>query len=92
MNTMATSRQLVNYLCIISSNNDCYSKDTHSEKAPLNKTPGLKYEHGHLVVTSNQLFIINSYTKTKFSKNLKSYWQNFFLCDRYLSYYPFYLS
>ena len=71
MNTMATSRQLVNYLCIISSNNDCYSKDTHSEKAPLNKTPGLKYEHGHLVVISNELFIINSYTETKFSKNLK---------------------
>ena len=67
---MATSRQLVNYLCIISSNNDCYSKDTHSEKAPLNKTPGLKYEHGHLLVTSNQLFIINFYTETKFSKNL----------------------
>ena len=89
---MATSRQLVNYLCIISSNNDCYSKDTHSEKAPLNKTPGLKYEHRHLVVISNELFIINSYTETKFSKNLKSYWKNLFLCDRCLSYYPFYLS
>ena len=41
-------------------------KDTHREKASLNKTSAL--ENIQVVCTSNQLFITGSYTETKFSK------------------------
>ena len=51
-------------------------KDTHMEKAPLNKTPALSESMNMesmnmdiwVVGTPNQLFITGSYTETKLSK------------------------
>ena len=46
-------------------------KDTHMEKAPLNKTPALSESMNMdiwVVGTPKQLFITGSYTETKLSK------------------------
>ena len=40
-------------------------KDTHMEKAPLNKTPALSK---NMNMAPNQLFITGSYTETKLPK------------------------
>ena len=49
-------------------------KDTNSEKAPSNETPALTKSmnmNNWVVGTSNQLFVIGSYTEIKFSKKIK---------------------
>ena len=49
----------------------CFFKDAHREKVPSNKTPALTKNMNidmWVVGISNQLFIKESYTKTKFSK------------------------
>ena len=60
-------------------------KDTHREKAASNKTPALTKSTNMgiwVVGTSNQPFIKDFKTETKFSKRQRSYWQNSVLCDR----------
>ena len=75
--------------------NDFNIKNSHREKAPSNKTQPLTKTMNMdiwVVGTVNQFFIRDSNIETKFSKKQSSYWQNSVLCDRSLSYSPFYLS
>ena len=55
-------------------------KDTHREKTPSNKTPAVVKSINMdiwVVDTSNQLFLKDPQTETKFSEKSSSY----FLCD-----------
>ena len=61
-------------------------KDTHREKAPSNETPAFTKSRNMgiwIVGTTNQLFMRDSETETKFSKNKSTYyWQISVLFDR----------
>ena len=66
-----------------------------SNPVAVTKTPALTKNmnmDNWIVGTSNQLFIRGSYAEKKFPKKRRSYWRNSVLCDRSISYSPFYLS
>ena len=70
-------------------------KDTPRENTLSNKTEALTKSMNMYIWAIgilNQLFIRDCYTSVKFSKNGRSLWQKFFLCDRSILYSSFHSS